>query len=102
MDSIQLPLLPTTLVGSYPQPEWLVDKDLLLGELPPRVRMQKVWRLSGVPLLAGQRDAARLAVLDQEAAGIDIVTDGEVGRESYFNLFATGLQGIDQIGRAHV
>lgn len=95
VEGTPLPSLPTTLVGSYPQPEWLVDKAMLLGELPPRVRMQKVWRLSGEPLLAGQRDAARLAVLDQEAAGIDIVTDGEVGRESYFNLFATGLAGID-------
>ncbi len=90
-----LPLLPTTLVGSFPQPDWLVDKAILKGELPPRVRMEKVWRLSGAALGAGQRDAARLAVLDQEATGIDIVTDGEVGRESYFNLFATGLGGID-------
>ena len=90
-----LPLLPTTLVGSSPQPEWLVDKAIMLGELPPRVRMQKVWRLAGDALAAGQRDAARLAVLDQEIAGVDIVTDGEVGRESYFNLFATGLGGID-------
>ena len=90
-----LPLLPATLVGSYPQPEWLVDKTIMLGELPPRVRMEKVWRLAGEPLAAAQRDAARLAVLDMEACGIDIVTDGEVGRESYFNLFATGLGGID-------
>ncbi len=90
-----VPLLPTTLVGSFPQPDWLVDKTILKGELPPRVRMEKVWRLAGAELIAAQRDAARLAVLDQEAAGIDIVTDGEVGRESYFNLFATGLGGID-------
>ena len=95
MNNTTLPLLPTTLVGSFPQPEWLVDKALMLGELPPRVRMEKVWRLSGAALEAGQRDAARLAVLDQEACGVDIVTDGEVGRESYFNLFATGLGGID-------
>ncbi len=88
-------LLPTTLVGSYPQPDWLVDKQILLGEQPPRVRMDKVWRLAGPLREEGQRDAARLAVADMERAGVDIVTDGEVGRESYFNLFATGLAGID-------
>jgi 5-methyltetrahydropteroyltriglutamate--homocysteine methyltransferase len=96
MDQVRpLPLLPTTLVGSFPQPDWLVDKSILRGELPPRVRMAKVWCLPEAVLAAAQRDAARLAVLDQEIAGIDIVTDGEVGRESYFNLFATGLGGID-------
>ena len=88
-------LLPTTLVGSYPQPDWLVDKEVLLGSQPPRVRMEKVWRLAGALRDEGQRDAARLAVADMEAAGVDILTDGEVGRESYFNLFATGLGGID-------
>ena len=88
-------LLPTTLVGSYPQPGWLVDKAQLLASGPPRVRMEKVWRLTGDLLVEAQQDAARLAVADQEQAGIDIVTDGEVGRESYFNLFATGLDGID-------
>jgi 5-methyltetrahydropteroyltriglutamate--homocysteine methyltransferase len=88
-------LLPTTLVGSYPQPGWLVDKAVLLSSGPPRVRMEKVWRFAGELLVEAQQDAARLAVADQEHAGIDIVTDGEVGRESYFNLFATGLDGID-------
>ena len=88
-------LLPTTLVGSYPQPDWLVDKQMLLGAQPPRVRMEKVWRMSGALLEEAQHDAARLAVADMERAGVDIVTDGEVGRESYFNLFATGLAGID-------
>ena len=90
-----LPLLPTTLVGSFPQPEWLVHKAMLTGEFPPRVRMAKVWRLTGAALEAGQREAAQQVVADLDAAGIDIVTDGEVGRESYFNLFATGLGGID-------
>jgi 5-methyltetrahydropteroyltriglutamate--homocysteine methyltransferase len=88
-------LLPTTVVGSYPQPGWLVDKAQLLASGPPRVRMEKVWRFTGAALIEAQQDAAHLAVMDQERAGIDIVTDGEVGRESYFNLFATGLDGID-------
>lgn len=88
-------LLPTTLVGSYPQPDWLVDKEMLLGSQPARVRMEKVWRVGGTLLEEAQQDAARLAVADMERAGVDIVTDGEVGRESYFNLFATGLAGID-------
>lgn len=90
-----LPLLPTTLVGSYPQPSWLVDKDVLLSQGPPRVRMDKVWRIS-----AGQRDealddAVLLALRDMEHADLDIVTDGEVRRESYFNHFANALEGID-------
>lgn len=88
-------LLPTTLVGSYPQPGWLIDKDILLGAAPPRVRMDKVWRFSGDLFEESLHDAVRLAVNDQERAGLDIFTDGEVGRESYFNLFATGLGGID-------
>jgi 5-methyltetrahydropteroyltriglutamate--homocysteine methyltransferase len=88
-------LLPTTLVGSYPQPGWLVDKAELLASGPPRVRMEKVWRFTGDLLAEAQQDAARLAVADQERAGVNVVTDGEVGRESYFNLFATGLDGID-------
>lgn len=88
-------LLDTTLVGSYPQPDWLVDKEMLLGTQPARVRMQKVWRMGGELLDEAQRDAARLAVSDMERAGVDVVTDGEVGRESYFNLFATGLAGLD-------
>jgi 5-methyltetrahydropteroyltriglutamate--homocysteine methyltransferase len=88
-------LLPTTLVGSYPQPGWLVDKEMLVASQPARVRMEKVWRFSGDLLIEAQQDAARLVVADQERAGVDILTDGEVGRESYFNLFATGLKGID-------
>lgn len=88
-------LLPTTLVGSYPQPDWLVDKQVLLGEQPARVRMEKVWRMGGALRAEAQRDAARLAVGDMERAGVDIVTDGEVDRESYFNLFATGLSGVN-------
>ncbi|MCW5749263.1 MAG: 5-methyltetrahydropteroyltriglutamate--homocysteine methyltransferase [Alphaproteobacteria bacterium] len=90
-----LPLLPTTLVGSYPQPDWLVDKKVLLGAGPPRVRMREVWRVAEPYLAEAQDDAARLAIRDMERAGLDILTDGEVRRESYFNHFATSLEGID-------
>ncbi len=88
-------LLPTTLVGSYPQPGWLVDKAVLMGSAPPRVRMREVWRVQGEALAEAQDDAVRLALADQERAGIDIVSDGEARRESYFNHFATALSGID-------
>jgi len=88
-------LLPTTLVGSYPQPGWLVDKKVLLGSGPPRVRMREVWRLPEELLEEAQDDAALTALHDQERAGIDIVGDGEVRRESYFNHFANALEGID-------
>ena len=95
MSATALPLLPTTLVGSYPQPDWLVDRDVLLGHGPPRVRLKQVWRVPEAELEAAQDDAVRLALRDQERAGIDVVTDGEVRRESYFNKFATALSGID-------
>jgi 5-methyltetrahydropteroyltriglutamate--homocysteine methyltransferase len=88
-------LLPTTLVGSYPQPEWLIDRSLLTSNTPPRVRMQQLWRVAPELLEAAQDDATLLAIRDQERAGIDIVSDGEVRRESYFNRFATALAGID-------
>jgi 5-methyltetrahydropteroyltriglutamate--homocysteine methyltransferase len=90
-----LPLLPTTLVGSYPQPDWLVDKQVLLGQGPPRVRMKEVWRVAEPHLEQAQDDATRLAILDMERAGLDILTDGEIRRESYFNRFACALDGID-------
>src|SRR5690348_6731531 len=92
---MMLPLLPTTVVGSYPQPDWLIDRDALLENTPPRVRMRQVWRVDERFLEAAQDDATRLAVADMELAGIDIVTDGEIRRESYFNRFATALSGID-------
>ena len=88
-------LIPTTLVGSYPQPGWLVDKDILLGSGPPRVRMREVWRPSEDLLAEAQDDAALVVLHDQDQAGIDIVGDGEVRRESYFNHFANALEGID-------
>lgn len=95
MKTIDLPLLPTTLVGSYPQPDWLVDKAVLLGHGPPRVRMREVWRVAEPLLSQAQDDAVLLAIRDMERAGLDVVTDGEVRRESYFNHFANALDGID-------
>src|SRR5207245_2793018 len=89
------PLLPTTVVGSYPQPDWLIDRDMLMGQGPPRVRLGEIWRVREPFLEQAQDDATRLAILDMEAAGLDIVTDGEIRRESYFNRFATALDGID-------
>ena len=88
-------LLPTTLVGSYPQPDWLIDRAMLASNTPPRVRMRELWRVAPELLEAAQDDATLIAVRDQERAGIDIVSDGEVRRESYFNRFATALDGID-------
>jgi 5-methyltetrahydropteroyltriglutamate--homocysteine methyltransferase len=87
--------LTTTVVGSYPQPDWLIDRDRLAERLPPRVRARELWRISE-PLLEGaQDDATRLAVQDMERAGVDVITDGEMRRESYSNRFATALDGID-------
>ena len=88
-------LIPTTLVGSYPQPDWLVDKDILLGSGPPRMRTREVWRPREGLLEQAQDDATLVALHDQERAGIDIVSDGEIRRESYFNHFANALDGID-------
>ena len=87
-------LIPTTLVGSYPQPGWLVDWDKLLGDALPRVRMREVWRPAAALLEEAQDDATLAALHDQERAGIDIVTDGEARRESYFNRFANAFAGI--------
>jgi 5-methyltetrahydropteroyltriglutamate--homocysteine methyltransferase len=88
-------LVPTALVGSYPQPEWLLDRSKLLARLPPRVRAQELWRISPEHLAQAQDDATILAIKAQEAAGLDIITDGEIRRESYSNRFATALEGID-------
>ncbi|MDA0275277.1 MAG: 5-methyltetrahydropteroyltriglutamate--homocysteine methyltransferase [Proteobacteria bacterium] len=87
-------LLPTTVVGSYPQPDWLVNRDLL-SKVVPRTRMQQIWRVPEAFLEQAQDDATVLAIRDMERAGIDIVTDGEIRRESYSNRFATALEGID-------
>lgn len=89
------PLFPTSLVGSYPQPDWLIDRGKLAGRFPPRVRARELWRIGGTFLEEAQRDATRLAISDQRDAGLDILTDGEIGRESYSNAFATALDGVD-------
>ena len=92
--SSSLPLLPTTVVGSYPQPDWLIDR-ARLGSKVPRIRMPEIWRIEPARLAEAQDEATRLAVRDMEQAGIDIVTDGEMRRESYSNRFATALEGVD-------
>jgi 5-methyltetrahydropteroyltriglutamate--homocysteine methyltransferase len=88
-------LLPTTVVGSYPQPDWLIDRDRLTHLPPVRVRAQELWRIAEPWLEQAQDDATRLAISDMEKAGIDIITDGEIRRESYSNRFATALSGVD-------
>ena len=87
-------LLVTTVVGSYPQPGWLIDRERLGERLPPRVRAQELWRVPEPFLEEAQDDATRLAVSDLERAGVDVVTDGEMRRESYSNRFATALEGV--------
>ena len=87
-------LLPTTVVGSYPQPDWLVDRHML-SKVVPRVRMPEMWRVAEPFLEQAQDDATILAIRDMERAGIDIITDGEMRRESYSNRFATALQGVE-------
>jgi 5-methyltetrahydropteroyltriglutamate--homocysteine methyltransferase len=89
------PLFPTSLVGSYPQPEWLIDRARLAGRFPPRVRARELWRVAPDQLAQAQDDATVLAIRAQERAGLDIVTDGEIRRESYSNHFATRLRGLD-------
>jgi 5-methyltetrahydropteroyltriglutamate--homocysteine methyltransferase len=88
-------ILPTALVGSYPQPDWLIDRDRLASRLPPRVRARELWRVAPEFLSQAQDDATLIAIRDQELAGLDIITDGEMRRESYSNRFATALDGID-------
>jgi 5-methyltetrahydropteroyltriglutamate--homocysteine methyltransferase len=88
-------LLPTSLVGSYAQPEWLIDRKNLAGRFPPRVRARELWRVPPTFLEEAQDDATLLAIRDQERAGLDIITDGEQRRESYSNRFATALEGVD-------
>jgi 5-methyltetrahydropteroyltriglutamate--homocysteine methyltransferase len=88
-------LLPTMLVGSYPQPEWLIDRQRLAGRFPPRVRARELWRIPEPNLAEAQDDATLMAIKAQEEAGLDIITDGEIRRESYSNRFATALEGID-------
>jgi len=91
----QMPLLPTSLVGSYAQPEWLIDRARLAGRFPPRVRAKELWRVEPDHLAEAQDDATEIAIRAQERAGLDLITDGEIRRESYSNHFATALDGVD-------
>jgi 5-methyltetrahydropteroyltriglutamate--homocysteine methyltransferase len=88
-------LLATTVVGSYPQPDWLIDRERLGARLPPRVRARELWRIQDDFLDEAQDDATRIAVQEMERAGVDVITDGEMRRESYSNRFATALAGVD-------
>lgn len=88
-------LFPTSLVGSYPQPDWLIDRESLSKRFPPRVRARELWRVAPAYLDQAQDDATLLAIRDQERAGLDIITDGEMRRESYSNRFANALDGVD-------
>jgi 5-methyltetrahydropteroyltriglutamate--homocysteine methyltransferase len=88
-------LFPTSLVGSYPQPDWLIDRERLSGRFPPRVRARELWRVDPAYQNLAWHDATLLAIRDQEDAGLDIITDGEISRESYSNKFATALDGVD-------
>src|SRR3954468_7321539 len=88
-------LLPTTVVGSYPQPAWLVDENIFKSQTVPRVRMKEIWRVAEPYLEQAQDDATLIAIRDMERAGIDIISDGEMRRESYSNRFATALDGVD-------
>src|SRR2546421_12616458 len=85
----------TTVVGSYPQPDWLIDRAALGSRLPPRIRAREIWRVAPELLEQAQDDATIVAIRDMERAGIDIITDGEIRRESYSNRFATALEGMD-------
>ncbi len=88
-------LIPTTVVGSYPQPDWLMDREQLRSRLPPRVRAREIWRIPEPYLEQAQDDATLIAIRDMERAGVDIISDGEMRRESYSNRFATALDGFD-------
>jgi 5-methyltetrahydropteroyltriglutamate--homocysteine methyltransferase len=90
-----LPLFPTSLVGSFAQPDWLIDRARLAGRFPPRVRARELWRPDEQYLAEAQDDATIVAIRTQEEAGLDIITDGEIRRESYSNHFATALEGVD-------
>ena len=95
MSTAENKLLPTSLVGSYSQPDWLIDKAMLVKSRVPRVRIRELWRVAPEWLEEAQNDATLLAIRDQERAGLDIITDGEMRRESYSNRFATALEGVD-------
>lgn len=85
----------TTVVGSYPQPEWLIDREALASGSVPRIRVSDLWRIPVEHLEEAQDDATLVAIRDMQRAGVDIITDGEIRRESYSNRFATALEGVD-------
>ena len=95
MRNVAKKLLPTSLVGSYPQPDWLIDREKLRGRFPPRVRAAELWRVDEDRLQEAQDDATLVSIRAQEQAGLDIITDGEIRRESYSNRFATALEGVN-------
>ena len=95
MSLADLPLIPTTVIGSHPQPDWLIDRDALAHRAPPRIRAYEIWRPGPEHLAEARDDATLLAIRDMEDAGIDIITDGEMRRESYSNHFSNALDGID-------
>ena len=90
---MDFPFLPTTVVGSYPQPDWLVNREML-STVVPRTRMHELWRISEPYLEQAQDDATLLAIRDMEQLGLDVITDGEIRRESYSNRFATALDAV--------
>src|SRR3954464_8943809 len=92
---MNVPLSPPMLVGTFRQPDWLIDREKLRGRFPPRVRARELWRGGPECIEEAQDDATRLAIADQERAGLDVITDGEMRRESYSNRFATALDGVD-------
>jgi len=92
---MDLPILPTTVVGSYPQPDWLVNRSILMGQNVPRIRRKEIWRPDEDVLEEAQNDATIVAIRDVERAGVDIITDGEIRRESYSNRFGSALEGVD-------
>ena len=94
-------LFPTSLVGSLPQPDWLIDRARLASRLPPRIRAKELWRIPEPYLDEAQRDATLVAIRMQEEAGLDVITDGEIRRESYSNRFATALDGVDIENHGH-
>src|SRR3954469_16880636 len=93
--AVPLPVLPTSLVGSYAQPDWLIDRAKLAGRFPPRVPAKELWRVEPALLAQAQDDATEVAIRVQERAGLDLLTDGEIRRESYSNHFATALDDVD-------
>jgi len=101
MEKQTLPILPTTVVGSYPQPDWLIDREALRSRLPARIRAADMWRISEPYLEQAQDDATIIAIRAMEQAGVDIVSDGEARRESYSNRFSTALGGVDPVNPGH-